>query len=850
MKVTFLEATNGLSLSKHYFSNGETQPYPYVKDVTSHEYSINISQPGIVQLETLIRQHSSQGHCMLKGPVKRPLVNESRAQKSDRLALSGLLVLDFDALVLPRRIVRSNKLTGNDVQLIAEQIIADLPSQLHDVSYIAQASASLGMKGERISLHIFMFLTVPMPPKSIKLWLQNLNYTTDLFKTQLTLSANGQSLKYPLDVSVADNSKLIFISPPSFEDPTQNPFVSDQDRIVRVDRANASFDLAAMMGALNPEITFQLGQGLKDELRQNGGIKKKAAKLQTLTIDYQAQEVLLNPDKMSISIADTTAMPWIRCNINGGDSGGYYFNIERPTYMFNFKDEPIFEIEKADKEFYKSIFETFKSHLEKVGKTTYPIVLRDYYTDIYYNGVYDPNLNQFTEEFPLVPTSKNSIESFMLSHGRPAPDFVRDARVVFNPTLDSEAIDLENVPYFVNMYRKTKYMMQPKIPARPLDYGHAKLIANTCPRIYTLIHHVLGNGDPEFEHFINWLAYIFQTRQKAKTAWVFGGVPGTGKGLLYSKVLRPLFGPEHVPMRALQNIEEHFNLYMRNAIFLIVDEFHMASSSIGAMKIADKLKNQITEETVTIRAMRTNQLEIPNYTNFIFLTNRNDAVKIEDGDRRYNIPPRQERRLEHAHPELLKELDELTAELDLFAGYLHTFKVDLRMVQTCIDNTAKDQMRHVSMTILEEFAEALKRGDLLFFSDILDINTANAQNINEVSTAQRIVKSWIASAKLDYTVIPLEHLRTVFHVQTEQNPRYSQREFTKQMSKFGIAPIRKRMAGAGRDTNAILGVVVTWKQKNDELELQRLVNSYFDATDERQLLQNTNVGYTPKTSSN
>lgn len=842
MKVTFLEATNGLSLSKHYPVNGDVKPYPHVKDVTSHEYTVQVSQSGLTHLESLIRQHAQSGHCLLKGALKRPLVGESRAQKTDRLALSGLLVLDFDSIALPRRILRTNKLTAGDVQLIAEEIIADLPEELHDVSYIAQASASLGLKGDRISMHVFMFLTVPMPPKSMKLWLQNLNYTTTLFKSQLGLSVNGQSLKYPLDVSVADNSKLIFIAPPTFEDPTQNPFVSDNDRIVRVDRSKASFDMAAMMSSLNPETCFAAGQKIKDELRQNSGIKKKAAKIQTLTIDYQAQEVLLNPDKMSISIVDSSTMPFIRCNINGGDSGAYYFNIERPKYMYNFKDEPIFEIEKADKEFYKSIFEIFKSHLEKVGKSQYPVVLRDYYTDVYYNGVFDPNLNQFTEEYPLVPTSKTSIASFMMSHGYPEPDYVRDARVVFDPSSESPAIDFDNVPYFVNMYRRTKYMLEPKLPNKALSVGHATLIKNQCPRIYTLIHHVLGNGDQEFERFINWLAYVFQTRQKTKTAWVLGGVPGTGKGLFYSKVLRPLFGPEHVPMRALQNIEEHFNLYMRNALFLVVDEFHMSSASMGTMKIADKLKNQITEDTLTIRAMRSNQVEVPNFTNFIFLTNRPDAIKIEDGDRRYNIPPRQEKKLEEAHPQILKELDKLTEELDDFAGYLQTFKMDVRLVHTCIDNTAKESMRQVSMSVMEEFAEALKQGNLLFFSDILDINTANAMNMNEVASAQRIVKGWIIQAKDEYTVIPMEHLRTVFHVQTEANPRLSQRDFSKRMSRLGIVPIRKRPANADRDVSPSRGFVAKWQQ--DELEIKRLIHQYFDAADQRLLLQNGNISYT------
>jgi hypothetical protein len=148
---------------------------------------------------------------------------------------------------------------------------------------------------------------------------------------------------------------------------------------------------------------------------------------------------------------------------------------------------------------------------------------------------------------------------------------------------------------------------------------------------------------------------------------------------------------------------------------------------------------------------------------------------------------------------------------------------------------------------MEEFSEAIKRGNLLFFSDILDINTANVQNMNEVATAQRFVKSWIANAKEKYDIIPMEHLRTVYHVQTESSNRLSQREFTKQMSRNGIETSRKRAPNASRDSNLISGVTVTWNI--DDLERQRLINIYFDGTDQR-LLQNTNISYTDKVNSN
>jgi hypothetical protein len=837
MKVTFLEAANGLQLTKHY-GKAEVRPYPYVKEVTSQEEQVTKDFQGLMDLEALIRARSSRGACMLKGGLKRQLVQESRAGKADRRSYTDFLVLDFDNVKLPMSLSRSN-LTATDVERVAEYLVAQLPIPLRSVSYIAQASSSFGMKSDRVSIHIFMLMSVPIPPKTLKLWLINTNCTVDLFKDQLQLSANGQSLKYPLDTSLADNSKLIFIATPTFDDPADNPFTTDDDRIVLVQRQHATVDIAAEMAAINPEVTHQRVQALKDELRTKAGIKKQSAKIKTLSIDNQNQDVLMNPDKMSINIVDTSASPYIRCNINGGDSGAYYFNLDRPQYMYNFKDEPIFEIEKADREFYKALFDTFESYYAGTGKALRPVVMRDYHTDIYYNGVFDPNLNQFSDQFPLVPTSKGSVDGFMRSHGQAPPDFIPDAEVVFDPSSKREAVNLSTMPFYVNMYRRTKYVMEAKTPPVPLSFGEAFAIDQHCPLITKLVLHILGDGKEEFERFVNWLAYIYQNKKKAKTAWVLGGVPGTGKGLFYSKVLRPLFGEEHVPMRAIQNIEEQYNLYMRQALFLIVDEFHMASASRGTITMADKLKNQITEDTITIRAMRSNQNEMPSYTNYIFLTNRPDAIKIEQGDRRYNIPPRQERKLDEAHPDVIANIDRIENELYHFAGYLQTFKVDERLVRVCIDNTAKEQMRHVSMSVFEEFCQALKDGDISFFADILEITPSNVMQAGEISTAQRFVKGWIAEAKLKdkYSIIPAEHLRTIYHVQTEQNPRLSQREFTKRLSRNNIEVTRKRHPQAGRDSNPIRGILVDWT--TDDLELQRLINDYFEDGDQA-LLQAKN----------
>lgn len=829
MHLTFLEAANGQRLSKRHCPKDGFTPYPHVKNVTSHQHDIPTDITGLSMLEKLIRDHGQQGHCLLKGNLKRPIQNESRAGKTDRIGYSNLLVLDIDGITIPGH-TNPKMFTDKDVSTLAKTVMRELPPEVQDCSFIAQASASLGLKGDKVSLHIFILLTHAMPAKAVKLWLQSSNFESQLFSSQLELSSNGHSLKYPLDTSVADNSKLIFIAPPTFEDGTHDPFSSSSERVVRVSGITETLDLATLMSNISPEVVYQKSNEHKNKLRTQRGFKAKKEKLTIATVDNKSEEILTNPDRMSIAIADDSNPPYIRCNVNGGDSNAYYFKIEDPTYMYNFKGEPIWSIEQADPDFYKSLFDVYQEEMEKEGRANFPIAMRDFYTDTYYNGVFDPNLNQFSNEFPLMPCSSSSIEGFMRSHGRSKPDFIPDARVIFDPASDDEAVNLSNVPYHINMFRKTEYMLSNR-EHEPLSMGDSQKIADSCPLIYKLMTHILGGESLEVEHFTNWLAYIFQTKRKAMTAWVLQGVPGTGKGIFYTKVLRPLFGTEHVPMRALQNIEEQFNLYMRQALFLVVDEFHMASANAGTMKIADKLKNAITENTMTIRAMRSNQVEMPNYTNFIFLTNRMDAIKIEEGDRRYNIAPRQEQKLEHVYPEVIDGIDNISLELHKFAALLRSYKVNKQLVRTPIANNAKAQMAQVTMSVMEEFFAAVRHGNLGVFLDILDISLTNVMQGQEITTAQRFVKQWVAESQWPHSVIPMEHLRVVYGVLTDD--RLSQREFQKKAARCGVTKERKRVYNTVRNSTPLTGVVTSWKLSSEQLE--EVTDKYFDDKDRKLL---------------
>ena len=815
MEVVFLKAKQ--RLIKEITSKGTT-PYPLVKKFTSIHKTIEKTPEGFDKFFGYLHSQAAAGACLYKGLLKRKLKNESRAFLTDRIAQTELLVLDLDGIDFP--LGSKSTLNTYDLQAIAEQFVAYLPIEFHNVSYVAQASASLGMKGNKVSMHLFFLLTNPVSPTILKEWIKTLNYEIEFLANQLKLSANGQSISYPLDVSLAENSKLIYIAAPKFVN-VQDPI--EGDRLCAVKRGSSTVDISTLVKDVNPEKVYNVGIQIKNGLRKKAGLSKKKERITTVNVNNQTQEVLKNPDKMSIEVCRVSE-PYVNCNINGGDSGAYYFVLTNPHYMYNFKGEPLFEIEKADPEFYKSIFEKFAEQMSE-GKGIKPIVLRDFYTDTYYNGVFDQEKQQFTDDYPLTPTQKGSLDGFMRTHNRANPDFIPDARVMFDPS-SKIGIQLETAPYQVNLYRQTEYMLRAPEDVATLAYGEAVTLQRYIPTIYTLIKHILGEGPTEVEHFVNWLAYIYQNKRKTMTAWILTGVPGTGKGLFIHRVLKPLFGEAQAPMRSIENIEEQFNLYMRTALFLVVDEFRMAASgNVG--KMADKLKHQITEPNLTIRAMRTNQVELPSFCNFIFLTNRADAVKIEDGDRRYNVGPRQEVKVEKKYPELLNNLELIEQELYIFAALLDSFQVDVRMAHTALENQAKKEMKEVSMSVLEEFANAIKINNLEYFIDILDIPLANTFDAGSISTAQRYIKNWIVNAG-EEIVVPMQHLKLLYDVLTDNSKSLSVRDFTKAMSRLNINAIRKRM-GEGKEASAPRGVVITWKVEEDVK--QSLITEHFDEKD-------------------
>ena len=294
MEVVFLKAKQ--RLIKEFTPEG-IAPYPLVKKVTSRHFTIDKTPEGFDKLFECIQKQAAAGACMYKGLLKRKIKNESRAFLTDRIAQTELLVLDLDGIEFP--LANKTTLNTHDIQTISEQFISYLPPEFHDVSYIAQASASLGLKGNKVSMHLFFILKHPISPTVLKEWFKTLNYEIEFLANQLKLSANGQSLSYPLDVSLAENSKLIYISAPKFTG-VQDPIAGD--RLCAVNRGSPTVDISNLVKDVNPEKVHNRGLQIKNGLLKKACLSKKNERVTTINVNNETQEVLQNPDRMPIEI--------------------------------------------------------------------------------------------------------------------------------------------------------------------------------------------------------------------------------------------------------------------------------------------------------------------------------------------------------------------------------------------------------------------------------------------------------------------------------------------------------------------------------------------------------------------
>lgn len=616
------------------------------------------------------------------------------------------------------------KIGQHQLVAMAEHVLGHFPEVFKEVSYFLHASSSMGLNGKnRISLHIEFVLNAPLAPKLLKDWLLSMNFLIDAFKSKLSLNATGLGLRFPLDRSVADNSKLIFIGHPYFELSKQNPILNEH-RLLLIEKKALLMPSEALSIPLRQTLIDMQNSAVADLRKKMGLAKKSRADVRRVTRFGETLELLKNPDKVHVEIVDDDG-DFVHANMGDGDSHAYWWPKSDPTLIYNFKGDPVVRLQDIDPETYEWCL---KHHAEFINSQKKVMYLgRRVIEDGVSSGFITAAINTETQLiYEMVRhNDKASAEDWMASVGEFLGENVSMIRVEYNPkeelkyridqTQDGRPVEYLNLFCESELWRKRE-MIDDKITYDNL----AKKLKEHVPNSYTLLKHVFGGKDIEVAHFINWLSWLTKSREKPGTTWLLHGTQGTGKGILWEHLLTPLMGKENVRKTTIVEMEDKFNAGLAKKMLVLVDEFRHSEAS-ASKRLESQLRLMATEGDSSVRAMRTEYADKESYFGMIFFSNEYDAMRVPGNDRRINVATRQETRLRDAlatnkDPSGIKEIQKLikgiNGEIQMFANLLYTMETDEVQAKLTLDTEAKQAMAVASRTRTEDFAFAIKNWDI------------------------------------------------------------------------------------------------------------------------------------------
>lgn len=750
MKVFFLSANQPLvKYFQQILGQLDRSPYPSVKLFTSHEVHINSLQDFYMALTA----HAVQGHCLLKGQLNQKLTNESRARHTDSVIDTNWILFDLDGIA---------NITPD---LFMERI------GLGDISYIVQYSASSGVYPQKgLSCHIFVLLDTPVNPTTLKAWLTELNLIH--FEADITLNKLGESFHWPIDITTCQNDKLIYIAPPICDPSSLDTF--NQPRIQIINKAQPKFQFPSNFSQAHIDAI----EILRNDLREKRGLPK----VKKEKYDKYAQSFYTPTSKKARLTGKKVGGEFTHLNLNGGDSWGYYHLTKRPLLIYNFKGEPTYKIEELLPDYWIELQKAQDAENIQNAPRAF-LALRDFETDIYYNGWYDRK----TDTLKLTQaSSKDKLHDFLTTNGIPIPEAISDWNCSYDPLCCVRA-DVSQLK--INWFVPSEYMrLTPSIVAAP------------PPTILKLIENVIGTDLKLVDHFLNWCACAYRYRLPCGTAWIIQGVPGTGKGMLINEVLRPLFGADNVSIKRMSELSDRFNEYIENTLLCFIDEINIGEDRHHDKTMAD-LKQQITEPIITIRKMRAAAREVRNYTNWIFSTNNKQPIRIEEGDRRYNVGDFCNEPLE-MQVDTDEFVEKIHAELVDFNSYLITRTANKKQASRVLHTEARASMIEGAMVTADVVSKAIRNGNLMKLYEWIEDSQDIADNTRfaQARAYEDLIHSLIMTRR---TNITRGELYTIFATTVGKVPR----EPAKFSQYLGHHEIKIKQVRVGKN---VQGIQVDW----------------------------------------
>jgi Family of unknown function (DUF5906) len=446
------------------------------------------------------------------------------------------------------------------------------------------------------------------------------------------------------------------------------------------------------------------------------------------------------------------------------------------------------------------------AHKHPLPKDAELVIFRCHDDDTVYGGVNDPTTGKFVEGLKLKP-----IKGFT--------GLAQLCGLFGKPLIDPQQMPLgvfEFRPGVAPQVKKTAAGFEINTWTPPALRENACSFDSVPPTVRKLLLHVLGDDESVYKHFLNWLAVAYQTCDRTGTSWVIAGCPGTGKGILFEHVLTPLFGEDYCIAKTAQHLEEQFNGWFSKCVLLCIDEAKVAG--FQAAQVEEALRRYITERFISVREMRATAVSVRNYCNVVLTSNDPRPISLPEGDRRYNVAPRQEKPLQG---DMEKMIADLRSEMPRFAGYLASCKIDAEKARRPMRTEEREKTIENSASTPERIARAIKAGDLDYFLEEFWTG-ANGEDLfsrkTETDNVRKVLIGWAQAAspvgakRLPHTNVPASHVAKLFNFLMPP-------KFERSPQEIGRALGLKANAYCDRGR----AYRVTWRTKEEPAELADII---------------------------
>jgi hypothetical protein len=230
------------------------------------------------------------------------------------------------------------------------------------------------------------------------------------------------------------------------------------------------------------------------------------------------------------------------------------------------------------------------------------------------------------------------------------------------------AYDLPHVVGSKFRPNKGDFYTEPKTGCLYINtYTSYEVTANPLPEVSPLFHEFLERLFPlpdQRKICVQWLAHMYQKPQERPSYHLLlTSDTGTGKGLLFSKILKPLLSNQAAIFPDYDSIlGKHARVLEKNVLCQLDDP------KTNSENIATQLKHVLSEEHILIEPKGEEAFTIDTVTRVIIATNEDRPIPVDSNERRLYAPVR----LEHkeSREETQAFLTKLVAWIDNTAGSL------------------------------------------------------------------------------------------------------------------------------------------------------------------------------------